>query len=259
MYKYLIVGSLIVLMGLVESTFKPKVSATPTESVERYFDQDKTNLRNYMAKYSVKVMGLQGGHGSGFQITHEGRNYILTNKHVCEMAIGGKIGVKYDSMDFHYIVYVQKVSDKHDLCLVESPAQYVKSGLSIAKSLKSGDYVAIFGYPHDLPGTYSDGMYSGDVTLEWVDEFTPACTGRKETRVIFDIFNGNDPFQQVDVCITELLSGVVTSTIYPGNSGSPVVNKNGEVVGVAYAGRPGVIFANYMVPLQFVQEFIEGI
>jgi S1-C subfamily serine protease len=48
----------------------------------------------------------------------------------------------------------------------------------------------------------------------------------------------------------------ISTPAYPGNSGSPLVNKRGEVVGVLFAGHPYYPLEPFMVPLEAIQSFL---
>ena len=63
-------------------------------------------------------------------------------------------------------------------------------------------------------------------------------------------------FGVVNICVRTLDSQPVTASIYPGNSGSPVFNKYGNVVGVAFASNE--FSRGYIIPLSFVVNFLEG-
>ena len=50
-------------------------------------------------------------------------------------------------------------------------------------------------------------------------------------------------------CIRKYRSYSTTAVAYPGNSGSPVVNRYGNVIGVLFAGSSQQERDNYVVPL----------
>ena len=95
------------------------------------------------------------------------------------------------------------------------------------------------------------------ITLVAVNEPKKDCKG--EWRKIDPKKN---PFMAMfgikSVCKYELAGYQTTNIIYGGNSGSPVVNFYGNVVGVVFAGSPSVITNGYMVPYPIIKEFIEN-
>jgi V8-like Glu-specific endopeptidase len=60
-------------------------------------------------------------------------------------------------------------------------------------------------------------------------------------------------------CIEIFVSSAISSPIYGGNSGSPVVNKWGNVIGVVFAGNRTQVNDAYMVPLSYVKDFLKGL
>ena len=152
--------------------------------------------------------------GSGFIVDKSG--YILTNFHVVDKA--DKINVSLPSGD-EYPAKVIGKDERTDLALIKIDA---KKELSQAKlgnsdSMTQGDWVLAIGSPFGLEQTVTAGIIS--------------ATGRK---------NIGDPLQrflQTDAAINQ------------GNSGGPLVNMAGEVIGVNTAiftpsgGNAGVGFA----------------
>ena len=48
-----------------------------------------------------------------------------------------------------------------------------------------------------------------------------------------------------------------SAPIVHGNSGGPVFNVNGEVIGIATLGREDALAMNYAIPVSAVKDFIE--
>lgn len=48
-----------------------------------------------------------------------------------------------------------------------------------------------------------------------------------------------------------------SASIVHGNSGGPVFNGNGEVIGIATLGREDALAMNYAIPVSVVNAFIE--
>jgi serine protease Do len=154
--------------------------------------------------------------GSGFIVDVKG--YILTNLHVVEKA--DQIRVKIPNDANEYKARMIGSDDETDLAVIKIDA---KKPLTIAKvgnsdSVHVGDWAVAIGSPFGLEATVTAGIVS--------------ATGR-------DI-DGARQFQrfiQTDAAIN------------PGNSGGPLLNINGEVIGVntaiatANGGYQGVGFA----------------
>jgi S1-C subfamily serine protease len=58
-------------------------------------------------------------------------------------------------------------------------------------------------------------------------------------------------------CIEKFDTNHITAISYGGNSGSPVVNFWGNVVGVLFAGNSRAITESFTVPLKNIKEFID--
>ena len=155
-----------------------------------------------------------GGAGSGVIIDAEG--VILTNNHV--VAGGGKITVRLaDGREFPGVELA--ADEKTDLAIVRiKGAENLKAvQLGDSDRLDIGDWVLALGQPFGLQGTVTAGIIS--------------AKGRG-----LGIADRED-FLQTDAAVN------------PGNSGGPLVNLDGEVVGINTAissstgGYQGVAFA----------------
>ena len=160
--------------------------------------------------------------GSGFIVDPKG--YIITNNHVVEKAdkIYVKLSTDPDSQDLGRPARVIGTDKATDLAVIKidtsSPLPTVKLGNS--DSAQVGDWVEAIGSPFALSQTVTAGIISAkNRTIE------PGVTGQFQH------------FIQTDAAIN------------PGNSGGPLLNMNGEVIGVntaiftQSAGYQGIGFA----------------
>ncbi len=136
--------------------------------------------------------------GSGFVVDEKG--YILTNAHVVDKA--DKIQVKLSSGE-EYDAKVVGEDQKTDLAVirVEASGQLTAAKIGDSDSMRQGDWVLAVGSPFGLEQTVTAGIIS--------------ATGRKNMT--------QSPWQrflQTDAAINQ------------GNSGGPLVNMAGEVIGV---------------------------
>jgi serine protease Do len=173
------------------------------------------------------------GAGSGFIIDKAG--YILTNNHVVEDATA--IEVKLQNMKDlapwlpAKLIGRDKLSDVALIQLTELP----KEDLAPAKfgdsaAMQPGDWVMAIGNPFSLSNTVTVGIVSA------VERPYPAATGRWEKMI------------QTDAAINR------------GNSGGPLLNVRGEVVGINTmivsdqgSGNIGIGFA---VPINNVRDLL---
>ncbi len=192
-------------------------------------------------EYSQKSLGL----GSGVII--DGRGYILTNDHVVEGA--DKITATLpDGRKF--AAQLVGVDSRSDLALIKVEAQNetFQPPLPIAQlgssdNLKIGEWVIAIGNPF------------GNI----LDDPQPTVT----SGVISALHRTLPQTSQSDLDYSDLIQ--TDAAINPGNSGGPLVNLNGEVIGINVAifstsgGYQGVGFA---IPINYakaiVEQLIEG-
>ena len=162
---------------------------------------------------SLEVTTADGaGSGSGFVLRQDG--YVLTNNHVVEGADGGSIVVQFaDGTELPGTV-VGATGD-YDLAVVKVEATgLTPAALGDSDTVVVGDPVVAIGAPLGLVGTVTSGIVSA---LN-----RPVVAG-----------DGGD---------TAFINAIQTdAAINPGNSGGPLVNAQGEVVGInsAIAQLPG--------------------
>lgn len=214
-------------------------------------------LRYYYGQDVVKLTNSKGSGGTGF-VTHasSGKKIILTNGHVCGLQEDGKIRVLYRGVD--YVEKVIAVYQMNDLCAIE--AEGLKgSGFGIASSYSYGEKAYSIGHPLLEPLTIGTGELSGKVSVTimvGINKTEKECTGPtyhlEEAPPMLGFFGVDNG------CFRTLPCNASTLIILPGNSGSPVVNIYGNLIGVAFAANePGT--RSYVVPLEAVKDFLGGL
>lgn len=177
-----------------------------------------SRVREYTNQASsvVPLMGLFGG-GTGFVVrAPSGKSYILTNAHVCQVAL-------MVEADRRFPMEIIEVDANSDLCLVE--ARGISPALEVAtEEPDAHDNVHIIGYGMLLGNTLSEGHYVGRIQGPILRVESPAY---------------------------------VTAVVLPGNSGSPVLNDEGKVVGVVYASSPAIANRALIVPIEDIKEFLK--
>jgi serine protease Do len=164
----------------------------------------------------------RGGLGSGFIISENG--FILTNAHV--VADFDDVTVRLSDAKREFKAKVIGVDKRTDVALIKIDAH----GLPVAKlgnsaQLEAGQWVAAIGSPFGFSNTITAGIVS--------------ATGRalpEETYV---------PFIQTDVAVN------------PGNSGGPLINLKGEVVGInsqIYSRTGGYMGVSFAIPIEMALD-----
>ena len=146
------------------------------------------------SKQAVVTVISSGGFGSGFLISPDG--FLLTNYHVIKDE--KNITVKLNS-DVKMKATVIKSNKEFDLALLKIEAEDLKTiSFSNSEKAEAGDEVYAIGTPMDesLGQSVTKGIISGEREINGVR------------------------FLQTDVSIN------------PGNSGGPIINENGELVGI---------------------------
>lgn len=152
--------------------------------------------------------------GSGFYVK---KNTLLTNYHVLE---GGRsFACKLIGQDKRFKgTRITHFSKSLDLALLEVDLEGVPIPIAKDGTAQVGDKVVAIGNPKGLEGTVSEGIVSG---LRPVEQFN-----------IFQI----------------------TAPISPGSSGGPVLNTQGEVLGVATFTIADAQNLNFAVPASLFTE-----
>jgi len=158
--------------------------------------------------------------GSGFVMTYNGANYVVTNFHVVDGATN--MTVIFWNGDA-YPASVVGTDPYSDLAIVKVPtapaSEFNPLTLSSSSSVSVGNPVAAIGNPFGLSGSLTVGVVSQ--------------LGRTITESTAGNFSIADVIQ-------------FSAPINPGNSGGPLFNVNGQIIGLTTAivnGSQGVGFA----------------
>jgi V8-like Glu-specific endopeptidase len=158
--------------------------------------------------------------GSGFFVRE---NIIATNLHVVEGATTGYAKIVGKKQKYDVAGYVA-IDNKMDLVLLKINDANVPS-LPLGNSSKTaiGDEIYAVGNPQGLEGTFSKGIISAIRTIE------------KDT----------------------LLQ--ITAPISPGSSGGPILNNEGNVIGISIATFKGGQNLNFAIPASYLATLLDNI
>ncbi len=191
---------------------------------------------------SITVTTDQGGaQGSGFVYDKQG--HIITNDHV----VDGATSIEVDFADGFKVagtVIGTDIDSDMAVLVVKAPeSELVPLTLGDSDAVKVGQTVVAIGNPFGLSGTMTSGIISARGRT--LDSLRTTSEG--------NVFSAGDVFQ-------------TDAAINPGNSGGPLLNLNGEVIGINRAievgnqgqttGQATNIGIGYAIPSKIVKRVV---
>jgi S1-C subfamily serine protease len=182
----------------------------------------------------IEPESQSGGTATGSGIVIDEKGHILTNNHVIEGAT--KIQVKLGESDHEYTAEVVGTDPASDLALlqVEAPSSELDPlTLGDSTAMEVGDPVVAIGNPFGLDRTVTSGIVSA------LQRQIQAPNGFSIDNVI-----------QTDAAIN------------PGNSGGPLINAQGEVIGInsqietGGSGADGNVGIGFAIPINTAKGVI---
>lgn len=178
---------------------------------------------------------VRGG-GTGFLVvTPNQGTVIVTNRHVCETADEEGTHFLLEQGPAVWVAPLVMKSKKTDLCIIKPPKEVLdtRTGFELsATKPKAGEYVQVYGHPFLRPLTHTFGKYVNEA--------------REPLGML------GTPFAPDFV----MLIGRLDFMVFPGNSGSPLLNSLGDVVGVIFA-MEGASRNGLFVPVSELRTFLE--
>ena len=181
------------------------------------FSQDASLIYKNTVNSTVTITTDNGSQGSGFFVS---QNIIATNYHVMEGATNASCYLNNSDTEYKIDGYVG-IDKTVDLILLKV-STLSKPVIKLAVSTASiGQKVYVIGSPRGLPATISDGIISG-----------------------MRYFEGNKLLQ-------------MTASISPGSSGGPVLNSNGELIGISVSQLTDGQNLNFAIPKSYLQILLD--
>lgn len=196
--------------------------------VFRHFQKEPFGEDDRMKEFFDRFFGQQPDRnfkqrslGSGFIVDKEG--YVVTNNHVIENADEIQVILK-DEKVYEAKIIGRDANTDIALIKIQSDDNFAVVKLGDSDALKIGQWVVAIGNPFGLENTVTAGIVSA------------------KGRIIKS--GPYDDYIQTD------------ASINPGNSGGPLLNMNGEVVGINtmfFAGGRGIGFA---IPVNMAKNVV---
>lgn len=187
-------------------------------------------LKSYVAISVVTDKGTEGV-GSGIAITEDG--YISTNYHVVDGA--KKITVITSNGTKHDATYIDG-DEVNDIAVIKvSSKRLTPAILGSSNNTKVGERVMAIGTPYSI-------SYAGSMTAGYVSGIERQYAVKND--------NGT---------VNKILKLIQTDTsVNPGNSGGPLFNMNGEVIGIVTMKIAGSNYEGmgFAIPIDGVRDMI---
>lgn len=196
-----------------------------------FFFNNGGNGRSQQGNSGQNAQEQKIGEGSGFIFDSEG--YILTNQHVIDGAETIKVYV--EGYDDPFIA--TSLGDSVDLDLaalkIEGKSPFASLKLGDVGQLNVGDWVVAIGNPYGYDHTVTVGVLSA-----------------KERPI--SIQDGTTIRQYEHLLQTD-------ASINPGNSGGPLLNLNGEVIGINTAVNAEAQGIGFAIPTSTISEVLDNL
>ena len=161
--------------------------------------------------------GIPSSQGSGFFID---KNTLITNYHVIEGSDYLELKIAGNETIYKGAKVI-KASPEYDLAIVQTKQDFSAFEIVNSSKIEIGAKIYTIGNPRGLEGTISDGILSGK--------------------------RNNDGIEYLQI----------TAPISPGNSGGPVLNDKGEVIGIATFAYKNSQNLNFAVPVSYIEKCID--
>jgi S1-C subfamily serine protease len=171
---------------------------------------------------SVVTIKTNLGQGSGFFITDEG--YVVTNEHVID-GVTAAVIVTYDG-ETHTVTLIGKDVNMDIALLKINDTSYPRLTLGNSNDVQVGEKVIAIGNPLGLQFSVSEGIVSA---------------------IHREGDNGINAYIQTD------------ASLNPGNSGGPLIDKEGEAIGINNFKVSGSESLGFALESNYIKETINNI
>lgn len=218
---------------LFERRITPEVQvvAAATPAVVFIQTDTKTRVRDYWGRPFAR-----DGKSSGSGVVLSASGFIVTNYHVIKDATNIRVSFEKSIDDRIYEADLLSYVPEEDLALLkirDADKEFATLPLGTSSDLMTGERVIAIGNPYGITHTVSVGIISGlhrDVNIGEA--------------------NGGLKLHFDDLIQTD-------ASINPGNSGGPLLNINGELIGINNAVNQAAENIGFAIPIDRVREVLQ--
>lgn len=213
------------IADMVEKVSPGVVNIETSVVADRFNDSFFYNdpfFRQFFEDMMIPSPDIQQGIGTGFVIDEEG--YILTNQHVIDQA--DKIIVNINNKEYAAKLVGQDYELDLAVLKIEAAEKLTPLKMGDSGKIRAGEWVIAIGNPYGLDHTVTAGVIS--------------AKGRPmkiENRIYKNLI-------QTDAAIN------------PGNSGGPLLNTEGEVIGINTAVNSEAQGIGFAIPINTAKEVL---
>ncbi len=228
--------SIVLLMGVLlldigtPHTYTPPTTSGGDVSLSSLYDFCHPS---YVA---ISVISPTGGEGAGSGIIMTSNGYICTNYHVIEGASTIKVILSNEKM---YNAEFIDGDELNDIAVIKiNVSGLTAANIGSSQNSKVGDRVMAIGTPYGID-------YRGTMTSGYISALDRQHVLRNESGTV----NKVQKLIQTD------------TSVNPGNSGGPLFNMNGEVIGVVSMKIAGTEYEGmgFAIPIESVIDMISDI
>lgn len=196
-----------------------------------------------LGKSVVRVLApnMRGG-GTGFAVESDAGRVIVTNAHVCEAAENGVLVIEQNGRKA--LSRILKHDTAVDLCAITDDLE-----LPVLTIGRGSPYyfqpISVLGHPRLEQLTPEHGVYLSENLVQISMRGFADVKSTEQADTLFDENSATMIF----------VLGETTVRIFPGNSGSPALDSDGEVVGV-FNSADNEAHKGLIIPVRHLRKFL---
>ncbi|MBI2626557.1 MAG: serine protease [Candidatus Nealsonbacteria bacterium] len=219
-------------LAALENNLRDKAATADLDAMGKTNKQELARLENKIfqpseiyEKARKSVVGIYSGDSAGTGFIFGKKNQVITAYHVVKAGPGTTVSITPNDGHLWIQGKIIKVKPEWDLAVIElaEPLNAEPLMPADAKKLSIGDPIVAIGNPAMLNNSVSAGIISA-----------------------FDRHFDNYSIQFIQI----------DNSVYFGNSGGPILNKQGEVIGVV-SRSIGAFTFSFAVPINYVELLLE--